>query len=120
MDKLKNNLKLDNLKLLVPNLYNTSKDKLSSAISPMLKSEADYLMKTENSDKELLDLLISKMDIEVILGLKFILSVLFIYLVYHYEKRCKNLYNKCYKFSITSEHFRKEAMSLYNRLSWFE
>jgi hypothetical protein len=88
MDRIRNNLKLDNLKALVPSLYNSSRDKLSSAISPMLKSEADYLMKTENSDKELLDLLISKMDIEVILGLKFILSVVLIKLVYNNEKRC--------------------------------
>jgi hypothetical protein len=87
MDRIRNNLKLDNLKSLVPSLYNSSKDKLTSAISPMLKSEADYLMKTENSDKELLELLLSKMDIEVILGLKFIISVLFIKLVYSFKER---------------------------------
>jgi hypothetical protein len=59
----------------------------------MLKSEADYLMKTDNSDKELLELLISKMDIEVILGLKFILSVILIKLVYNNGKRCSYFYN---------------------------
>ena len=55
----------------------TSKDKVTNVFSSVIESEADYLLKTENTDKELLDLLTSKLDVENILGLKFIMGVKF-------------------------------------------
>jgi hypothetical protein len=75
MDRFKNNFKLDNLKALVPDLYNTTKDKVTGAYYSILQTEAESLSNTQNSDKEIIDLLISKMEIEVIWGLKYILSV---------------------------------------------
>jgi hypothetical protein len=75
MERLRNNFKLDNLKAFVPNLYNGTKDQISGAYNSLLQTEADSLMGTQNTDKEIIDLLMSKLDIEVIWGLKYILSV---------------------------------------------
>lgn len=75
MQALKNNIKFDNLKGYLPNLVSSSKDKVSGAISSFLENEADSLMKSEQTDAELKTLLTSKMEIEVINGLKFIMAV---------------------------------------------
>jgi hypothetical protein len=75
MDRLKNNFKIDSIKAFVPSLYNSTKDKVAGAYFSILQTEADRLIITQNTDKEIIDLLISKMDIEVIWGLKYILSV---------------------------------------------
>ena len=77
MNRLKENMmSLESLKLSVPNFLTNQKDKMKGAFSSVTISEADYILKTENTDKELVDLLISKMDMEIILGLKFILGVI--------------------------------------------
>lgn len=68
-------LRVDSIKSSIPNIYSTSKDKLGSFFSSFMTTEADYLIKTENTEKELRDLLTSKMDVEIILGLKFIMGV---------------------------------------------
>jgi hypothetical protein len=75
MERLKNNFKFENIKAFVPNLINSTKDKVSGTYYSMLQTEAESLMNTQNTDKEIIELLISKMEIEVILGLKYIISV---------------------------------------------
>jgi hypothetical protein len=75
MDRLKNNFKLESLKAYVPILYNNTKDKFAGAYYSILQTEADALQNTQNTDKEVVDMLISKIEIEVIWGLKYILSV---------------------------------------------
>ncbi len=77
MDRLKNNFKFEAIKSFVPSLYQSSKDKMSNVLSPMLKTEADYLMKTESTDKEIIEMLLSKIEMEIILGLKFVMSVIY-------------------------------------------
>jgi hypothetical protein len=69
------NSRLETAKSFLPNLYTSSKEKVGSALSSMTMSEADYLYKTANTDKDIIDLLLSKMEMEVIFGLKFIVAV---------------------------------------------
>lgn len=77
MNKLKEHLiSFDSLKSFVPNLYNSSKNTVNKAFFSVAITEADYIMKTDNTEKDLIDLLLSKMEMEVILGLKFILGVM--------------------------------------------
>ena len=67
MNRLKENMmSLESLKLSVPNFLTNQKDRMKGAFSSVTISEADYILKTENTEKELVDLLISKMDMEII------------------------------------------------------
>jgi len=76
MNRLKENMmSLESLKLSVPNFLTNQKDKMKGALASVTISESDYILKTENTEKEIVDLLISKMEMEIILGLKFILGV---------------------------------------------
>jgi hypothetical protein len=70
------NLKIDSLKSsYVPGFLNSSKDKLGEMLFSLTQSESDYLTKTENTDSDIKELLKSKMELEVIIGLKFLLIV---------------------------------------------
>jgi hypothetical protein len=76
MNRLKENMmSLESLKLSVPNFLTNQKNKVKGAFTSVTILESDYILKTENTEKEIIDLLISKMDMEIILGLKFILGV---------------------------------------------
>lgn len=70
------NSKLESAKSIIPTLFNSSRDKVGGVISLVTTSEADYFGKTENTDKDIINLLKSKMEMEVILGLKFIIAVI--------------------------------------------
>jgi len=76
MNRLREHLiSLESVRSVVPNLLKSSRDKVNKAFSSMTVTEADYILKTDNTEKDLIELLISKMEIENILGLKFILGV---------------------------------------------
>ncbi len=76
MNRLREHLiSLQTIKSIVPNFFNSSKDKVNKAFSSVTVTEADYILKTDNTDKDLIELLISKMEMENILGLKFLLGV---------------------------------------------
>jgi len=80
MNRLKEHLiSLESIKSVVPNLLSSSKDKMNKAFSSVTVTEADYILKTDNTEKDLVELFISKMEMENILGLKFILGVILIY-----------------------------------------
>ncbi len=71
------NLKFESLKSsYMPMFLNTSKEKIGEMFTSLVQSESDYLTKTENTDSDIKELLKSKMDLEVILGLKFLIIVL--------------------------------------------
>jgi vesicle coat complex subunit len=65
--------RFDTMKSYVPSLLNSSKEKVSEIFTLMTQSESDFLTKAENTDTEIKELLKSKMEMEVILGLKFLL-----------------------------------------------
>ena len=70
------NLKFESLKSsYMPMFLNTSKEKIGGMFTSLVQSESDYLTKTENTDSDIKELLKSKMDLEVILGLKFLIIV---------------------------------------------
>ena len=70
------NLKLDSIRnTYVPGFLNSSKDKIGEMFSSLTQSESDYLTKTENTDSDIKELLKSKMELETIIGLKFLLIV---------------------------------------------
>lgn len=105
MNRLKEHLiSLESLKSVVPNLISSSKEKVNKAFSSVTATEADYILKTENTEKELIDLLLSKMDIEIILGLKFILGV----------KNKLLLYFLSYNFSLTYNQIFKNIKKIFN------
>ncbi len=71
------NLKLDSLKSsLIPGFLSMSKEKIGDLFTSLTQSETDYLNKTENTDSDIKELLKSKMELEVIIGLKFIFIVI--------------------------------------------
>jgi len=70
------NFKFDSIKSsYVPMFLTTSKEKIGDMFTTLVQSEAEYLTKTENTDSDIKELLKSKMDLEVILGLKFLIIV---------------------------------------------
>jgi hypothetical protein len=71
------NAKYESAKSFIPQLYTQSKDKVGSVVSSISMSEADYLYKTQNTDKDIIGLLTSKIEMEVIMGLKFIIAVIY-------------------------------------------
>jgi hypothetical protein len=71
---MQNFVRIDSLKNLIP-FFNSSKERLGSAISSFMANEADYLMKTDNTDKELKDLLVSGVEIEQVFALKLMITV---------------------------------------------
>ena len=70
------NLKIDSIKSsFVPGFLNSSREKIVEMFFSFTQSEADFLTKTENTDSDIKELLKSKMELEVIIGLKFLLIV---------------------------------------------
>lgn len=70
------NLKLESIRnSYVPGFLNSSKDKIGEMFTSLTQSESDYLTKTENTDSDIKELLKSKMELETIIGLKFLLTV---------------------------------------------
>ena len=67
-------MSLESVKTFFPNLYSKSKQQLSNAFNAISVSEADYLINTDNTDKDLINLLTSNFEIEKTLGLKFLLA----------------------------------------------
>ena len=63
------------LKSFIPNLFSTSKDKVSTMVTSLTVSESDYITKTENTESDIRELLESTMEMEQILGLKFLMGV---------------------------------------------
>lgn len=95
MNRLREHLiSLESVRSVVPNLIKSSREKVNKAFSSMTVTEADYILKTDNTEKDLIELLISKMEMENILGLKFILGVI-------------NLSNLCLSHSFLSTNLSK-------------
>jgi vesicle coat complex subunit len=65
--------RFDSMKSYVPSLFTSSKEKVSEYFSLLTQSESDYLTKAENTESDIKELLKSKMEMEVILGLKFLM-----------------------------------------------
>ncbi len=94
MNRLREHLiSLDSVRSFVPNLLRSSREKVNKAFSSVTVTEADFILKTDNTEKDLIDLLISKMEMENILGLKFILGVtknFESYVIFYSKKTSKN------------------------------
>lgn len=60
-------------KSVFPSFYSSTAKSVSNIISSLTMSESEYLHKTEATEKEIVNFLTSKMEMEVILGLKIVL-----------------------------------------------
>lgn len=65
--------KLDELKQFFPSFYYSSTKTISNMITSIVMPEAEYLYKADATEKEIISYLTSKMDMEVIYGLKVII-----------------------------------------------
>ena len=60
-------------KSVIPSFYTSTAKSVSNIFSTLTMSESEYLHKTEATEKEIVNFLTSKMEMEVILGLKIVL-----------------------------------------------
>ena len=65
--------RFDALKSFIPSLYASSTKTITNMVSSITMNESEYLQKTETTEKDILTLLTSKIEMEVILALKILI-----------------------------------------------